>query len=203
MREMRSLLLALRPVALEEADLTRAIEAVCHSYSERLEIPVRSEVDLAGPGPAGLPPALEHAVLRVTQEAVANAARHAEPGHVTVLLQPAGAIVVLEIADDGRGFDVTWPQHAVLRVTQEAVANAARHEEPGQLTVLLRTDSRHVLLEIADDGRGFDVTWPQNPGGLGLRTMRDRVTELGGQLTIDSVPGAGTRVRASFPLREA
>ncbi len=151
MREMRSLLLALRPVALEEAGLARAIDGVCHAYSQRLDIPVRSEVDLAGLDPAGLPPALEHAVLRVTQEAVANAARHAEPGQVTVLLQ---------------------------------------------------TDGRQVLLEIADDGRGFDVTWPQNPGGLGLHTMRDRVTELGGQLTIDSVPGAGTRVRASFPLRE-
>jgi signal transduction histidine kinase len=152
MREMRSLLLALRPVALEEAGLARAIEGVCHAYSQRLEIPVRSEVSLTGLSPAGLPPALEHAVLRVTQEAVANAARHAEPGQVTVLLQ---------------------------------------------------TDGRQVLLEIADDGRGFDVTWPQNAGGLGLHTMRDRVTELGGQLTIDSVPGAGTRVRASFPLREA
>jgi signal transduction histidine kinase len=152
MREMRSLLLALRPVALEEADLARAIEGVCHAYSQRLDIPVRSEVSLTGLSPAGLPPTLEHAVLRVTQEAVANAARHAEPGQVTVLLQ---------------------------------------------------TDGRQVLLEIADDGRGFDVAWPQNASGLGLHTMRDRVTELGGQLTIDSVPGAGTRVRASFPLREA
>ncbi len=151
MREMRSLLLALRPVALEEADLTRAVEGVCNSYSERLDIPVRSEVDLAGPGPAELPTALEHAVLRVTQEAVANAARHAEPR---------------------------------------------------QVTVLLRADRRHVLLEVADDGRGFDVMRPPNADGLGLQTMRDRVTELGGQLVIDSVPGEGTRVRASFPLLE-
>jgi signal transduction histidine kinase len=152
MREMRSLLLALRPVALEEAGLARAIEGVCHAYSERLRIPVRSEVGLAGLGPTGLPPALEHAVLRVTQEAVANAARHAEPG---------------------------------------------------QVTVFLHTDSGHVLLEITDDGCGFDVTRPPNASGLGLHTMRDRVAELGGQLSIDSAPGAGTRVRASFPLREA
>ena len=80
MREMRSLLLALRPAALEEADLSGAIEAVCHAYSERLGIPVRAEVGLTGLGAAGLPPAMEHAVLRVTQEAVANAARHAGPG---------------------------------------------------------------------------------------------------------------------------
>ena len=152
MREMRSLLLALRPVALEEADLAGAIEGVCHAYSDRLGIPVRAEFELAGVGAAGLPPAVEHAVLRVTQEAVANAARHAGPSEVTVRL------------------------HA---------------------------DSRQARLEVADDGRGFDVvSEPADTGGLGLHTMRDRVTELGGQLTIDSAPGEGTRVRACFPLRE-
>ena len=152
MREMRSLLLALRPVALEEADLAGAIEGVCHAYSDRLGIPVRAEFELAGVGAAGLPPAVEHAVLRVTQEAVANAARHAGPSEVTVRL------------------------HA---------------------------DSRQARLEVADDGRGFDlVNEPADTGGLGLHTMRDRVTELGGQLAIDSAPGEGTRVRACFPLRE-
>jgi signal transduction histidine kinase len=153
MREMRSLLLALRPVALEEADLAGAIEGVCHAYSERLGIPVRPEFELEGLGPAGLPPAVEHAVLRVTQEAVANAARHADPVQVTVRLHADGQRVELEIADDGRGFDV-----------------AARLSETG---------------------------------GLGLRTMDDRVAELGGLLAIDSAPGAGTRVRACFPLRKA
>jgi signal transduction histidine kinase len=153
MREMRSLLLALRPVALEEADLAGAIEGVCHVYSDRLGIPVRAEFELAGLGAAGLPPAVEHAVLRVTQEAVANAARHAGPG---------------------------------------------------QVTVRLHADSRHARLEVADDGCGFDmVTEPADTGGLGLHTMRDRVTELGGRLTIDSAPGEGTRVRACFPLRES
>jgi len=153
LREMRSLLLALRPAALEEADLGGAIAGVCRAYSERLGIPVRPELELPGPGATALPAAVEHAVLRVTQEAVANAARHAGPDQVTVRLQADGRRVELEVADDGRGFDV-----------------AARLAEGS---------------------------------GLGMRTMRDRVTELGGRLTIDSAPGAGTRVRANFPLREA
>jgi signal transduction histidine kinase len=153
MQEMRSLLLALRPVALQGADIGGAIESVCHAYSERLGIPVRPVVELAGLGSAGLPPAIEHAVLRVTQEAVANAARHADPA---------------------------------------------------QVTVRLYADSQRVELEIADDGRGFDVAARlSEPGGLGLRTMDDRVAELGGLFTIDSAPSAGTRVRACFPLREA
>ena len=151
MREMRSLLLALRPAALEEADLVGAIEGVCHAYSERLGIPVRAEVGLAALGTATLPPAVEH---------------------------------------------------AVLRVTQEAVANAARHGDPAQITVHLQADLRQVQLEVADDGHGFDVADRRaHGGGLGLRTMHDRVTELGGSLTIDSAPGDGTQVRARFPLR--
>ena len=153
MREMRSLLLALRPAALEEADLVGAIEAVCHAYSERLGIPVRAEAGLTGLAAAAVPPAMEHAVLRVTQEAVANAARHAGPAQITVRLQVAGGQVQLEVADDGHGFDV---------------ADRRAHAS-----------------------------------GLGLRTMHDRVTELGGSLTIDSAPGDGTQVRARFPLRAA
>jgi signal transduction histidine kinase len=151
MREMRSLLLALRPAALEEADLAGAIEGVCHAYSERLGIPVRAEVGLTRLGATTLPPAVEHAVLRVTQEAVANAARHAGPAQITVRLQVTEGLVQLEVADDGHGFDV---------------ADRRAHAS-----------------------------------GLGLRTMHDRVTELGGSLTVDSAPGDGTRVRAGFPLR--
>jgi signal transduction histidine kinase len=81
------------------------------------------------------------------------------------------------------------------------VANAARHAGPAQVTVRLHADSRSAWLEVADDGRGFDPdAEPADAGGLGLHTMRDRVTELGGRLTIDSAPGEGTRVRACFPL---
>lgn len=153
MREMRSLLLALRPAALEEADLAGAIDGVCHAYSERLGIPVRVEVGLAGPGTPTLPPAVEHAVLRVTQEAVANAARHAGPTQITVRLQ---------------------------------------------------ADEQQVQLAVTDDGHGFDVADRRaHASGLGLRTMHDRVTELGGSLTIDSAPGDGARVRACFPLPTA
>jgi signal transduction histidine kinase len=169
MREMRSLLLALRPVALEQADLAGAIEGVCHAYSERLGIPVRPQFELAGLGAAGPSPS--------------------GPG-------PAG---------QGSAGLPPPVEHAVLRVTQEAVANAARHAGPGLITVRLHADGDRVLLEVTDDGQGFDVTARRpdgsvHGGGLGLRTMRDRVTELGGQLTIDSAPGTGTRVRASFPL---
>jgi signal transduction histidine kinase len=145
MREMRSLLLALRPVALDEAGLAGAIEGVCRVYTERFG--VRVNADIAA---SGLPPPLEHAILRVTQEAVANAVRH------------SGASTV---------------------------------------AVRLSAGTREAMLEIADDGRGFDVLAREESGaGLGLRAMRDRVAEHGGQFAIMSTSGGGTTVRATFPL---
>lgn len=55
-----------------------------------------------------------------------------------------------------------------------------------------------IVLEIADDGTGFD---PQGsfPGHLGLRSMRERLTRFGGTLSIESAPGQGTRLRANVP----
>jgi signal transduction histidine kinase len=145
MREMQSLLLALRPVALDELGLASAIEGICHAYTERAGVQVRAELE-----PVELSPALEHAILRVTQEALANAVRHADTDRVTVRLRVCEDLVVLEIADNGRGFDVAARQETAV--------------------------------------------------GLGLGAMRDRVAEHGGQLSIDSAPGMGTRVRACFPL---
>ena len=72
MREMQSLLLALRPVALDEVGLASALADICRAYRERLGVDVQA--DLA---PLVLAPALEHALLRITQEALANAVRHA------------------------------------------------------------------------------------------------------------------------------
>jgi len=87
------------------------------------------------------------------------------------------------------------------RLKRKGRVAAARHAGPSEVTVRLCADSRQARLEVADDGRGFDVlNQPADTGGLGLHTMRDRVTELDGQLTIDSAPGEGTKVRACFPL---
>jgi signal transduction histidine kinase len=102
MREMQSLLLALRPVALDEVGLASAIEGICHAYTQRMGVRVRAELE-----PVTLPPAIEHAVLRVTQEALANAVRHAGADLVTVRLRGDGdGHVLLEVADDGCGFAV-------------------------------------------------------------------------------------------------
>jgi signal transduction histidine kinase len=129
MREMRSLLLALRPAALDEAGLASAIEGICHAYTERLGVLVRADLD-----PVDLPPGVEHAILRVTQEAVANAVRHSGAGLVTVRLRGGDGHALLEVSDDGRGFDVAVQAAAAaglgLRTMSDRVA-----EHGGRLAI--------------------------------------------------------------------
>jgi PAS domain S-box-containing protein len=86
----------------------------------------------------------------------------------------------------------------LLRILQEALANARRHSAARSVEVRLWTDDGAVLLEVADDGQGFD------PGsasaGVGLSAMRERVEELGGEIEVSSRPGEGTEVTVRVPL---
>ena len=85
----------------------------------------------------------------------------------------------------------------LLRVCQEALANARKHANAHSVTVRLGYDPDAVRLEVSDDGAGFDPD--QVSGGYGLRGMRTRVAEAGGTLTVCSNPGAGTQVSAEVP----
>jgi signal transduction histidine kinase len=101
MREMRALLLELRPVALEDAGLSEAISGLCQTYQARLGIAITAEVD-----PMSLEPSVEHAVLRVVQEALGNAVRHGEPTAIELRVAGTEERVEVTVRDDGRGFDV-------------------------------------------------------------------------------------------------
>jgi len=127
MREMQSLLLALRPVALDEDGLAGAVAGVCRAYRERLGADVRADLT-----PLALDPGLEHAILRITQEGLANAVRHARAGVIRVRLDAAGEQVELDVADDGRGFDPAQPDPGGLGLS--AMRDRAA-EQGGTLTV--------------------------------------------------------------------
>jgi two-component system sensor histidine kinase UhpB len=88
-------------------------------------------------------------------------------------------------------------QLVVYRVAQEALVNAARHSEAGRVDVSLRRDGDGVELTVADDGRGF--AFDEAERGLGIAGMRERALLVGGDLTIESRPGQGTKVRLHAP----
>jgi len=89
---------------------------------------------------------------------------------------------------------------AVYRVVQEALTNAVRHAQPKRIHIAVtqRADQLHCV--IADDGIGFDVDACVHRGGLGLRGMRERLSSLGGSLSISSAPGGGARVSLQLPV---
>ncbi len=143
LRDMQTLLAELRPATLDGAGLAAAVLDICAAYQDRLGVSVDATVDdVAVPAPV---------------------------------------------------------EHALLRITQEACANAVRHGRASHLTVSLTCQDGHVELAVGDTGIGFDPAAPQV--GSGLAHIRDRVAELDGTVDIDSAPGRGATltVRVAVP----
>ena len=89
---------------------------------------------------------------------------------------------------------------ALYRVAQEALHNALRHSRAGTISVRLARTARRVTLEVGDDGHGFTPEAPT--GGVGLASMRQRATDVGGALIIKS-GASGTLVRMTVPAQMA
>ena len=143
--ELRSLILQLRPPALERdglvASLAKHLDVVgrTHGLATRLDAGSLGELE----------PATEQALFRIAQEALTNVVRHAAAPTVTIRLVRDDGMVDLRVEDDGQGFD------------------------PGDRAISARR--------------------------LGLASMHERASELGGSLVVESQPGAGTVVRARVP----
>jgi signal transduction histidine kinase len=91
-------------------------------------------------------------------------------------------------------------QLELFAISREALANVVKHAEASRAWVQVEKRDGRVLLEIRDDGAGFDTS-AGHPGHFGLESMRSRAGELGGLLTISSSPGRGTVVRVNAPVR--
>lgn len=93
----------------------------------------------------------------------------------------------------------------VIRVVREALVNATRHAGADQIVVCLEMRRDEVLVSVEDDGRGFDPEAPPDDGNghFGLDIMRARAVRLGGKLSVDSMPGRGTRIALRWPVEEA
>ena len=92
---------------------------------------------------------------------------------------------------------------AAYRITQEALTNVARHAGAKTCTVRFEIEEAGVLrIEVRDDGRGIPAPQARSAvrAGVGLTSMRERASELGGSLIVEPLPEGGTRVRARLPL---
>lgn len=100
----------------------------------------------------------------------------------------------------------TGTEVALLRAAQSTLANVRRHATGAtRVSVELARADAEVRLDVVDDGPGFDPSRPDGPslsGGYGLRALRERLTELGGGLEVESEPGA-TAVSVRLPLTVA
>ena len=161
--ETRSFIDELSPPALRQTTLVEALRRLAAETGAASGVPVNVTIS----GDIGLlPTRLETALLRIAQGALANAVQHAEAGRIDLTLSRLDSEVILDVVDDGVGFD---PEHGPQVVPSADVAAAARNT-------------------------------------FGLHAMRERVTELGGTLTVESARADadrnrhGTSVVASFEL---
>ena len=152
--EARRLVWALRPESLDRRSLAEALESLSERWAEETGVSVRTNVTGA---PRGLPPETEVALLRVAQEALGNVRKHAGARRAALTLSYMDDLVVLDVLDDGAGFDARAPRAGV---------------------------------------------GAQDSGGFGLRSMRERVEGLGGRFLIDSSPGSGTSLTVELPTGE-
>src|SRR5215203_4402836 len=90
-------------------------------------------------------------------------------------------------------------KEAVYRIAQEALHNTVKHAHANRVEMKMECAWDRISLELSDDGFGFDMR-DDFPGHLGLRSMQERASRLGGMLEVETEPGAGTRICAWIPV---
>jgi signal transduction histidine kinase len=116
------------------------------------------------------------------------------------------ALTQVEVTFEHAGAQARLPpaiETAAYRIVEEALTNVARHAGVKETSVRLQVKQGWLRVQIEDRGRGFDPRVTLAGGASsGLTGMRERARLLGGQLTVDSAPGEGTRLKAELPLDE-
>nr|WP_255622494.1 sensor histidine kinase [Tessaracoccus sp. OS52] len=141
-------------------------------------------------------------VSALTPPALAEAPLPAVLGRLLDQLSEQTGIQAVLRVDGDPGGTPTTVEVALLRLTQGALANVRLHSRASRVAVTLSYSDEEVLLDIVDDGVGFDPdAGPRSEGGsgFGLRAMSERLAQLGGTLTVESEPGHGTAVGAVVP----
>jgi signal transduction histidine kinase len=144
--EIRRIVWDMQPEQIEKASLVEAVEELAARWSAENSVQVKMKVTGT---PRSLTSSVEKALLRISQEAMHNIHKHAQAKNVNITFSFMEDIFVMDVADDGLGFEPSKIKH-----------------------------------------------------GFGMKTMRDRVEELSGTLTIESERGAGTAIAVSVPIAE-
>lgn len=126
--------------------------------------------------------------------------RHLDQALQQLALEFQGRTDVLTIVDVDESVAAELASRAadVVQLVREGLSNVGRHAHATSCRITLRRSNGGAELEIDDDGLGFDPSSPSS--GMGMPNLRERVTSLGGELTILSVAGEGTTIRAQLPL---
>ncbi|RIK29050.1 MAG: hypothetical protein DCC56_14420 [Anaerolineae bacterium] len=89
-------------------------------------------------------------------------------------------------------------KEALYRIAQEAMQNTIKHAHATKIDLTLKEQNDHLVLEIRDNGKGFDIMH-KYPGHLGLKSMPERAAQIGGEFHIQSQPGEGTTITVTIP----
>ena len=148
--KLRGLITELRPAALDELGLPAALEALAERSATTGGLEIQGEISLGGD-------------------------------------------------QDGRGARLDpYLESTIYRLVQEALTNVVKHARAERVDLEVEADGDRVIIEVNDDGVGFDQAL--KPAGFGLLGMRERLELAGGRLEIASAPGRGTRLHAELPL---
>jgi signal transduction histidine kinase len=108
----------------------------------------------------------------------------------------SGVVTVVEV-DGEAASRLTSRAADVVQIVREALSNIGRHAAATTCRVSVEGNAAGLVIEVDDDGQGFDVALRRS--GMGLQNLQERVGSLGGVLQIESTPGEGTTVRVTFP----
>ena len=86
----------------------------------------------------------------------------------------------------------------MFRVIQEATNNAIKHSQASSVKVSIQSENNMLMIVIKDNGRGFDQNKVSN--GFGLSNMQLNIQEIGGEYSLETESGQGTKIRVKFPL---
>jgi two-component system, NarL family, sensor histidine kinase DevS len=111
--------------------------------------------------------------------------------------QHSGVVTIAEI-DPQAAAELASQAGEVVQLACEALSNVRRHAQATTCRVSLYRDQGGAILEIDDDGRGFDPTSPP-AAGQGLHNLHERAQRLGGHTEVHSTPGQGTRIQVTIP----